>query len=462
MAERGPTDEDRNRRFGAERERQDRRLPKIVSDTEGEVVRILNEADAEITRRLGQNATEFELFQLPALQQSIREILSQAGSDTAEAVKSGATEAFNAGAETITEPIAAGGVRIAGILPELDKSQLLAMRQFLTFKLKDVGIDTVNRINSELGLVLTGVNSMSQAIGRIAPLLKTGRGRALTIARTELGRAYSVAGQQRLDQAREILPGLRKQWRRSGKLHSRINHDVVDGQVVKTDAPFLVGGERLMYPRDPKGSPKNTINCGCTSLPFMASWEMRHPGGQPFSDHELQKSEIKRRLSDVQTQAFSNWTKGLDRGRLKAAGNFETVGGLGQAELSYLQSRGVTPATTEIAVSDRRILHMLREAKKHRRQDVPIGEIRSLPRHIADPAAVFWDEAAYQRTGQPTLLYIFKVRGEDRVARIPVSIRSTSKRERVRSHNWIKSASMVPAEDLRRNTTAFIRIFGEI
>ena len=109
MADHGPTDDDRNRRFDAERDRQDRRLPRIVGNTDAEVTRILNEADAEITRRLGQNASEFEQFQLPALQQSIREILSQAGGDTAEAVKAGATEAFQAGAEMVTEPIAAGG-----------------------------------------------------------------------------------------------------------------------------------------------------------------------------------------------------------------------------------------------------------------------------------------------------------------------------------------------------------------
>lgn len=462
MADHGPTDDDRNRRFDAERDRQDRRLPRIVGNTDAEVTRILNEADAEITRRLGQNASEFEQFQLPALQQSIREILSQAGGDTAEAVKAGATEAFQAGAEMVTEPIAAGGIRIAGILPELDPAKLMAMRQFLTFKLKDVSLDTVNRINSELGLVLTGVNTMSQAIGRISPLLGTGRGRALTIARTELGRAYSIASQQRLDQARERLPGLRKQWRRSGKLHSRVNHDVVDGQIRKTDEAFNVGGEQLMFPRDPKGSPKNTINCGCTSLPYMASWEMRHPAGQPFSDHELRNSEIKRRLSDVQVQGFSRWTQGLERGKLKAAGNFETVGGLGQAELAFLRSRGITPATTEIAVSDRRILHMVRQAKRDRRQDVPIGEIRALPRHLADPAAVYWDQRAFDKTGEGTLIYVFKVRGLDRVARIPVRIRRSDPRTKVRSHNWVVSGSMVQPDDLRRNAPAYVKIFGDL
>jgi hypothetical protein len=38
-----------------------------------------------------------------------------------------------------------------------------------------------------------------------------------------------------------------------------------DGQVRKANEPFDVGGEELMYPRDPSGSPENTINCHCFS-----------------------------------------------------------------------------------------------------------------------------------------------------------------------------------------------------
>jgi hypothetical protein len=114
-----------------------------------------------------------------------------------------------------------------------------------------------------------------------------GRGRALTIVRTELGRAYSVAGQQRFDQAREVLPGLQKQWRRSGKIHSRASHDRADGQVRPVDQPFDVAGVQLRFPRDPRGPAKETINCGCTSLPFMASWEVATPGRLPFTPTEL-------------------------------------------------------------------------------------------------------------------------------------------------------------------------------
>ena len=44
----------------------------------------------------------------------------------------------------------------------------------------------------------------------------------------------------------------------------REEHAAIDGQMVREDEYFLVGGEELMYPRDPRGSPENTYNCHCT------------------------------------------------------------------------------------------------------------------------------------------------------------------------------------------------------
>jgi hypothetical protein len=53
---------------------------------------------------------------------------------------------------------------------------------------------------------------------------------------------------------------------------------VATGQVRDVDETFQVaevaGGptEDLLYPRDANASPRNTINCGCLSVPFRATW----------------------------------------------------------------------------------------------------------------------------------------------------------------------------------------------
>jgi hypothetical protein len=61
-----------------------------------------------------------------------------------------------------------------------------------------------------------------------------------------------------------------------------------------------VGGVKLMYPRDPAGPPGEAINCGCASLPYMASWDMSIPGRKPFSEEELARSATKRALQSLE------------------------------------------------------------------------------------------------------------------------------------------------------------------
>ncbi len=61
----------------------------------------------------------------------------------------------------------------------------------------------------------------------------------------------------------------------------------MDGRVRPVDQPFDVAGIQLRFPRDPRGPAKHTINCGCTSLPFMATWEVTSPGRLPFTPTEI-------------------------------------------------------------------------------------------------------------------------------------------------------------------------------
>ena len=89
-------------------------------------------------------------------------------------------------------------------------------------------------------------------------------GRARTIARTESTRARGAgtlgAG---TEQARVTGRILQKQWVSHHDERTRIPHFGADGQTVPFYAPFLVGGEPLMFPGDPMGSPENVINCRC-------------------------------------------------------------------------------------------------------------------------------------------------------------------------------------------------------
>lgn len=298
-------DKDRDRAFRRERNRRQRALPRIQRDTVAEVTRLLEQAEGDIRTTLSGAPSEFDAALLPQMQRSIRQTLARLDTTASAAAATGAGAAWQAGIDLLEAPIDAAlqldapAFRVAAVLPDIDTRQLLAMRSFLTDKMSDVSTSLANRINTELGLTAIGTQNTSDAITKISRLLKEGgRSRAQTILRTELGRAYSVAGQERYAQAHEVLPGLKKQWRRSGKRHSRQNHDIADGQVREADEAFDIGGVALMFPRDPAGPPGETINCGCQSLPFMDSWEVKFPGRKPFTPAELATNPQRRILSE--------------------------------------------------------------------------------------------------------------------------------------------------------------------
>ena len=60
-----------------------------------------------------------------------------------------------------------------------------------------------------------------------------------------------------------------RMWDASLDGRTRPAHASADGQKVAVDKPFLVGGERLMYPGDSSGSAGNIIHCRCSTLDLV-------------------------------------------------------------------------------------------------------------------------------------------------------------------------------------------------
>ena len=293
------TDAQRAKAFRAARAEVLKFRTQIQRATAGEITRLLKEAQDHIRTILASAPSDYQNWALPQLQKSIVAALDDFESAAASRIGTAAGTSWEAGQSLVDAPITAGGVRIAAVLPGIDNRQLLAMRTFMTGRIADISSTVAGRINAQLGLVIIGSQSPSDAISAVDGLIDGGRTRAITIVRTELGRAFSVAADERMSQASEILPGLKKQWRRSGKIHSRLHHDSIDGQIVAQDEPFTLGnGVRIMFPRDPAAPVAEVINCGCESLPYMDSWDVKNPGRVPFSDDELRLSATKRALRD--------------------------------------------------------------------------------------------------------------------------------------------------------------------
>lgn len=458
------TDKDpRTDKFNKERGKQADNFIRLRRDADTEITSMLRTANGEIKQILASMPSNFDALVLPQLQASIRNELQNMGTNLATRMGNVADNAKTSGVNLIDAPLAAGGVNISAVLTSLDSHQVRAIRAMMTNRLKDVANEAINKINAELGLVVIGTRTQGQAVTEISRILGATspralgahgiKSRALTITRTEIGRVYSTAAQERLTAANEYLPNLKKQWRRSGKLHSRMTHDLADGQVVNQDEKFQVGGEELEFPRDPKGSAKNTINCGCIMLPFMQNWEVRHPADRPITDIETANNTAKRRTREVRDTSFGRWVENLSNRTTHPRGHFETVAQIDDGLMNALRARGVNPVTREIAVSDRRINHMLRDTKTERNAALPTNMISRFPAQFDAPRAILWDNSR----PSPTLVYVFDVPETNRLAQVPVRLKANQKRENITHHNYVMTSGLVQPENLTGERFELIR-----
>ena len=108
-----------------------------------------------------------------------------------------------------------------------------------------------------------GEKKLSDRVEHIMTLSK--RQRAATIARTEVFRAVNESHYITFrDNGIQY-----KEWLTARDERVREAHAIADGQKVAMNEPFIVGGEKLMYPGDPSGSAGNVVNCRCVVLPVI-------------------------------------------------------------------------------------------------------------------------------------------------------------------------------------------------
>jgi uncharacterized protein with gpF-like domain len=130
--------------------------------------------------------------------------------------------------------------------------------------------EVYRQVIAELGDAVERGESVEQQAARVRHVLDvTGTenwpARARTVSVTEVHRAFNMGGLAaalRIQQ-RESGPRILKTWDSRQDSAVRTAHRLADGQVQFASQPFMVGGEALMSPGDPAGSPWNVINCRC-------------------------------------------------------------------------------------------------------------------------------------------------------------------------------------------------------
>ena len=114
-----------------------------------------------------------------------------------------------------------------------------------------------NSYNDGLSTEATGVALRNAVIGM-------GVYRANLIARTEVHRIASFANETVAENMK--IDGTMKEWIAIQDARTRFTHSIASGQMVPQKEFFVVGGERLKYPGDPRGSAGETINCRCAVM----------------------------------------------------------------------------------------------------------------------------------------------------------------------------------------------------
>ena len=95
-------------------------------------------------------------------------------------------------------------------------------------------------------------------------LIGMGVYRSNLIARTETHRVASFANEAVAESMK--IKGTIKEWIAVQDERTRFTHSIASGQKTALESKFVVGGELLKFPGDPRGSAGETINCRCAVI----------------------------------------------------------------------------------------------------------------------------------------------------------------------------------------------------
>ena len=158
------------------------------------------------------------------------------------------------------------------------------------------------------------------------------RASAIRTARTAVTSAQNGGRQDTMNAARAMGIKLPKRWVAVKDSRTRDIHGKADGQTVDSDKPFIVGGEKLMFPGDPSASGWNFYNCRCGMRTVEKEgieaeqrqvrvrnpeWEKAH------EDEEKAKARYERALEKEKAETDPEKKKELRKARLEKQHEYE-------------------------------------------------------------------------------------------------------------------------------------------
>lgn len=268
----------------------------LSPEARARINRLLDQMHREIIGDLARTQPgSYTAARLAALKAQIDRVMKEFAQQGASQVQDLERQAFQQTAAQIDATVAAGTGGLM-VQPVVDNALLRVVQGYTADLITGLTQDASARINAAIQRGAMGGMNLQQLIEQIGTVLEDGKfsgifsqvgERSMSIATNEIRRLQSVVSMARITDLAPHHPGLGKGWRHIPvAMVPRISHLLANGQVRKPDEPFLVGGEELMYPRDPNGSAENTINCSCILYPALSADQLQ-PTDQ---DRQLLKS----------------------------------------------------------------------------------------------------------------------------------------------------------------------------
>lgn len=252
------------------------RASNITESTE-HLSKLLSAALDDIVLLLMGQPTDYQRWYLPQIQQQIEAVLTGLEQQASPYLHSQLNAASAAGGSMLDNALKPAGIQVVGLAPFMDTTLLENIKRFHVGRIKDITRTLASNIELTLTKVVLGQHSPYDAIKDIKGAMDAPMHRIKTIVLTSVSSVFSNASFQRLVQMSEYMPGLRKQWNKSGKRHPRLTHAAAHRQHVPVKAPFMIGTVKMMHPHDPKAPAGEVIRCGCYLRPYMANWEVKAP-----------------------------------------------------------------------------------------------------------------------------------------------------------------------------------------
>ncbi len=258
-------------------------------DVRSKVTELLEEARKRIVGEISNiDPQSFQAAQMRTLSKEIDRALQQFNTEFSQYVTSAESDAFHLGEVGMDQPFDAAGLP-APSFAGVSKSALSIAQGYTADLVSGLSKDAAGKLNGALQRAFLGGQSLDDIIGQVGRAVSGDKftglfgpigDRAETIALNEILRVHSIAGQARLEDLQGQIPGTKKQWVHiMASRKPRLGHIFASGQIREVDEPFSVDGEDLMYPRDPNGSPENTINCHCVLVPYMDPSDLQPSAG---------------------------------------------------------------------------------------------------------------------------------------------------------------------------------------